>query len=746
MEKETPPILTTDAYADAMAHWDAEVEPLWREVAESEAKLNELKVRLANTEKIEEPKEVSSIVEYVGYPVFFILGYGMAVAVLYLLISFVIDIENYLIVTGLINQIADTELMAFELWSAVTLSLAAIVGLIRFLSWKVDSAKYDKRFEAFWESESRKIELELAEEEERFAERRAALDRVLPAEILKLREELSDDDLASHIDDADPLFARQIALLDELGEIERLREKTIRERYESLPPEVIKETNGLLPKDYNEPEPEFFGKYIGTVMKICFGPFALAFIADCFHWLFSDDKDFGIMSKIGFSISLVLTVVVFFFMLIIYLCRRDDWKKERETFYENIGRRDMLAYAEGVEHQLFISRRESKGKLEARRARLLHTLFTTNLALPMRKVEKSNFDKMLQLYRHLSTAARKMPHIEYFNEKLKAFYSTSLKLEADNNKELYAPFEEIAKTFAPMEMRKRISHPEATLESVTKFEQHIRSFNVDRYIDPFTEMMSMDTSGTFCEHDRKKVETKTKGMQEIYNSFVKEVNRFGSRTAKSVKALGISRMIAYRNLYLGAEIINVIRENGGGGKLIRTADTVATETIGLSNVASVQALSMKDISIGVLDDTLGAVAVCVDEVLNDKAAMKYYKKNPKEALVTAAGVAAVAAINSAIEAWDNRNKEIAANLRLQEQLIEDIDNVFQKYLDYEASFNRIIELSRALIKTNEGFMAVYEPLRDMVFHEKRSAEVSIQQLQQLVLAINDYKKISDTAI
>ena len=52
--------------------------------------------------------------------------------------------------------------------------------------------------------------------------------------------------------------------------------------------------------------------------------------------------------------------------------------------------------------------------------------------------------------------------------------------------------------------------------------------------------------------------------------------------------------------------------------------------------------------------------------------------------------------------------------------------------------------ARAIIKTNKGFVKIYAPLRNKVFME--GSFPSLQEIQQLAIATNEYNKISKTEL
>ncbi len=394
--------------------------------------------------------------------------------------------------------------------------------------------------------------------------------------------------------------------------------------------------------------------------------------------------------------------------------------------------------------------------LESRRERIMRTLLNRELALPIRNLNNWTFSdahetfiKMMDERKQISamTPETKVPSlVQFFDKKITLFYRYSVRSEA-GDKSLYQPFEWALSKNSVKELRANETPDAATKGRLKRLDDKNRNFiDIDGVIDDFQELLDIDTSGTFLEHDSKKVKKKTKQMQQCYNSFAEQVNSFGKLVEQINASLGMTRMVAYRNLYFGAELVNIIHETANGGTLTRTDDTLAGLSAGSVDVKGIEAVGMKQTAVDILDSSIGAVATAVNNVLKDKAAMKYYKKNPKEALATAAGVAVVTAINSAIEAWKERNALIARCLETQQELTTKMEELVEQFLDSQAKASRAIELIGAMVKVNEGFMAVYEPLRDKVFSDRKPESVSLQELQQLVLAIKEYKSISDSKI
>lgn len=388
---------------------------------------------------------------------------------------------------------------------------------------------------------------------------------------------------------------------------------------------------------------------------------------------------------------------------------------------------------------------------------VLRVLMNRNLSLPIRNLGDWNWHEAFDTYfsmldeqkyiQTLPPAERTAAVFDFFDKKLKLFYERSIKSEAGDVESLYEPFEWALSNKPIKELRNNYTPAAASKKHVNRLVDKNDNFiDIDSVCEDFVDLVNVDTSGMFLEHDSKKVEKKTKEMQRCYNDFAESVNGFGKLVEQINESLGMARMVAYRNLYLGAELVNIVHETGSGGTLTRTDDVLSGLSANSVQVSGIEAVGFTKTAVDILDSSLGAVAVAVDNVLSNKAATKYYKKNPKEALATAAGVAVVAAVNSAIEAWNERNERIERCLATQKELVDKMDETVEQFLDSQAKAARALELIGALVKVNNGFMAVYEPLREKVFVDHKPSDVTMKELQQLVLAIKDYKSISDAKL
>ena len=130
-------------------------------------------------------------------------------------------------------------------------------------------------------------------------------------------------------------------------------------------------------------------------------------------------------------------------------------------------------------------------------------------------------------------------------------------------------------------------------------------------------------------------------------------------------------------------------------------------------------------------------------MLSDKDTRNFMKENPKYALA-GAGLALIGAFIR--EAMDAREQSMENNTEAQERIVQAVQNIADGYVEAQSELFRCIELIRAIIKVNDGFMNIYEPIKQKVFSANNSEEITMKDVQQLTLALNEYNKVSKSTI
>lgn len=376
-----------------------------------------------------------------------------------------------------------------------------------------------------------------------------------------------------------------------------------------------------------------------------------------------------------------------------------------------------------------------------------------SIPVPDGAVTENNYFQIKHYYDSFFDVGNSMesiPKAELFDKKLKLFYDLSIKAEAGSDV-IYGRFgEALDKSLKANDCRPlRADADEAAilqnrpLAGEKALKQYQTALEDDR-VSPLSEELQIvaeqDTSsssffgiaGALGFSSEKKVSQKTSQLRQLYEAACSEVKELQEVATGINEILKYSRVCAYRNIYLGVELLNFIRDNAGGKNL-----TTATDALNIEMDLDIPDFESKDLTvdmIGVLDSSVRST---LDFYGSDQQMARFASENPKAALLSAG-------LNLIGEYFSKRNEVIDNNLEIQQEIIESFPQVIGGYLDGKANTLRAIEVIRAIIKTNKGFVKIYAPLRNKVFVE--GSFPSLQEIQQLAIATNEYNKISKTEL
>ena len=388
---------------------------------------------------------------------------------------------------------------------------------------------------------------------------------------------------------------------------------------------------------YTDPgkKPEF-SEFIGEIVGLWILIFGLLIGFHCIIWVLKlmFDISWNTWSWVTtmFWIALPLTPFAIFVGYLKHQPKIKEWQDDNANYEYYTQTSTYLKDAindigkENKKLQSFLDR------LTQLSASVLHSLYTTNLALPIRSLKgwdynsaKNTFWELFNLKKEaaasVSTDERIQKSLQFYNTKLNVFYTYSLPSETEAK--LYKPF----KNLKTNQYRSNFTPKGAMLSDIKHLTNETDTFaRIDDVIDEFNELINIDTSGLFLEHDSKKVEHKTKSLQKSYNDFAETVQLFSIHAQEVNHSLGLARAVAYRNIYLGAELINIVRENGGGGSLTSMDDKIADLSIATVKVETITDFSTKDALKDIMTSAADTMLGSIDKMLNDKASKKYYKK------------------------------------------------------------------------------------------------------------------------
>ncbi len=222
----------------------------------------------------------------------------------------------------------------------------------------------------------------------------------------------------------------------------------------------------------------------------------------------------------------------------------------------------------------------------------------------------------------------------------------------------------------------------------------------------------------------RKIKNQTLSYQALANSISEEGIRLSNIQQNFNTELNKIRLIAYRNIYLGIELLNYGRDNSGGEKHYAEKD--------MFNI---------DISkFNTIDINIGIISMDYANVIND-ALNKFNNFNSSFGKNTGNVGKGLAAIIAGATAYaEEHEKKINANRKAQAELVEIMRNSIPKIQEAKTALKETFELMEAIVKVNEGFYRKYAELRDKVF--KSNERLSMDDVQKLVEEINEFRKIS----
>lgn len=726
-------------YQIADRNFSDEVNPIRKDMAENMSRINDLEQKLDTCTRVYSPGEKPSLADYT-------LSNIIAVWV----IVFIVLLPIHCVI-WLLKFIFD---ISWDTWGWITtafywlLPISAIIGLTGYLVYRYKTKQ--------WETDETEYEEANSTRTEREIERR---DKTFNDEINQLRRSISNKEafIKSHpgnvleeefLTSRGNICGTEIKTLTEICSFLGQRIKHLKKRLREV------ETNK---KPENEPD---LSEGIGIILAIWFCSYIGLIAFHCIIWFLklfmSISWDTWGWVTHAYYVLIPVSIFVFIGKYLEYKEKDKKWKEKNRRYNDLKNRKQTYNDLIKQKEKELDSFQSLLNDFDNYRLEILHKFINQKLALPLRSLNGwpyKNANKTywtmidrLESLRSINNPTEKLSAtIEFFNDKLYLFYDYSMISESTDSSNIYQPFGMLRAQDNIDVLRSNFTPGGGDLEAVNTISYISEDYvDVDGAIDNFNEILEYEVSGVFTEYDSKKVEQQTNALTKCYNTFANRINSYYDVIKEANTTLGLIRMAAYRNLYLGAELFNVLRENAGGGSLRRANDKVSELSFSEIKLDGIADFSSSEAMKDIFASAGGAAISTIANILDDSFATKYYKKNPKAALATVATAAAVSAIDSAMKAWEKRNQKIAACLATQEELIPKMEGLVEQYFDAEAKLLRVIELSESLVKLNEGFMKVYGPLRDKIFVQKKPASITKIEIQMLCNALNDYKKAADS--
>ncbi|MBQ8810724.1 MAG: hypothetical protein IJZ70_00225 [Bacteroidales bacterium] len=324
-------------------------------------------------------------------------------------------------------------------------------------------------------------------------------------------------------------------------------------------------------------------------------------------------------------------------------------------------------------------------------------------------------------------------NIEFANKKLSFFYDISLSAVSshfDNRVSL----EERRKDEDELDIL--AGNITAKETEITEYLQLLNDNRMSAIISEADDAKSMDISGFFRKVSLRKLKDQTDTYKMLYQAATYEYQELHNLAGKMNMLLDYTRSCAFRNLYLGSELLNIVRDNSGGGGLQKADDCLK---FGIINCDSIE---LKELSVSF---DVGKVFSDFDKswkVLNKKESYRRLaSKNPKMDIA----IQALLLIGSLIEEHENkRNQKIDNLLKMQRKLVKLFSRIVTIYNETQPLVIRSLELVLGMLEANKGFIKIYAPLRDKVYSQ--TSTISRQEIIDLGAAMNAYNKISNSKL
>ncbi len=380
----------------------------------------------------------------------------------------------------------------------------------------------------------------------------------------------------------------------------------------------------------------------------------------------------------------------------------------------------------------------------------LRVALNKNLGIPYPKsaITLDNYNKVKKCYLALLEKSEEVNRIPdkkeqmganrtFIDEKLTFLYAHSLR--ATVSEDVYGEFRQqllnagTGKMLMRQEIKGRYSQGVSEIMRLPKYKDMLEDDHLTPIINKFEAVSRRNTRGLIFESIDKK-EVQTRDMAELFNAAKYEYDELMDISKKVSYALNYARGCAFRNIYLATELINYIVGSNRGGGLTTAQDGIDFSSVNTTDVS----LDSFELNGSSLESAVNTVAFLSDTVMDNAALSQFVDENPK----VAAGVAVLATIGaSALQYFQNLDN----NAEAQRQLTDNISAIADGYTEGKANMLRAIEIIGGIVKCNDGFMAVYEPLRKKVF-EDGDTNLTKMEIMQLAAAANEYSKTAKAKI
>ena len=260
---------------------------------------------------------------------------------------------------------------------------------------------------------------------------------------------------------------------------------------------------------------------------------------------------------------------------------------------------------------------------------------------------------------------------------------------------------------------------------------------IDEILHELEYVKNRDVSGFLGLYtDTDKMSEQYEDMKKLREAAVEEYEELNMVCDELNSALDHIRTYAFRNIYLGIEMLNYIREGAGGSGLIKESDYVSMQELDISQFSNTfQGYKTNNVS-----DTIKKYDNLARTIVNNRDFRKLVYSNKK----VAAGAALIGVATMAMSAAADHAAKVDRIQANQANIVKDMQTIVDGYTEGRAQLYRVIEVAQSILKANEGFMYIYNQLKTKLFDSNQVP--TLPEIQDLCKAIKAYKEISNSKI
>lgn len=500
------------------------------------------------------------------------------------------------------------------------------------------------------------------------------------------------------------------------------------------------------PEDF--PADISFWGYLGYFVLIFFLYFVfLGFVFDTFK-LTEDGET-----------MMVLSVFIVPFVLLYFLRKFKKWRKEM-AWDNAYGSKFLRYYDKKTKINNRLAQIENRERVLNKELDVVHeknlALFSEilrskefSIPIPMGSLWEGNYndaiDTFLAIYGCLykkaaATSIDEMKQIEkeIADYKLEIFYIVSLSY--GTSQEAYDSLLPFDSGFDPDVFREIAVSKANHIIQKNRIDYCINLLEnnmIDEILHELEYVKNRDVSGFLGLYtDTDKMSEQYEDMKKLREAAVEEYEELNMVCDELNSALDHIRTYAFRNIYLGIEMLNYIREGAGGSGLIKESDYVSMQELDISQFSNTfQGYKTNNVS-----DTIKKYDNVARTIVNNRDFRKLVYSNKK----VAAGAALIGVATMAMSAAADHAAKVDRIQANQANIVKDMQTIVDGYTEGRAQLYRVIEVAQSILKANEGFMYIYNQLKTKLFDSNQV--LTLPEIQDLCKAIKAYKEISNSKI